>query len=61
MHTATKQNTTDIDQRIRDFMDRKASPWYELSQRVAEKLLPTAYRRTAQSGGIRYEILRWRH
>lgn len=61
MHTAIQQNTTDIDQRIHDFMDRKASLWRGFSQKVAERLLPTVYRRRAGSGGIYYEILRWRH
>ena len=61
MHTPMEQETTDIDQRIRDFMGRKTSPWREFSQRVAERLLPAAYRRTAGSAGIYYEILSWRH
>lgn len=61
MRIPIEQDTTDIDQRIHDFMDRKASPWRKISQKVAERLVPTVYRRTAGSGGIYYEVLRWRH
>ncbi len=63
MYTPTNvhQNTNDIDQRIRDFMDRKTSPWRALSDKIAERLAPTAGARTKTRDNIGYETLRWRH
>ncbi|GEM_PF-5306506 len=54
------QNTNDIDQKIRDFMDRKTSPWRVLSDRIAERLAPTSDSRTRTRDDIGYETTHWR-
>lgn len=57
MPTDIDQNAIDIDKKIRDFMDRKTSPWRALSEKIAERLAPAVYRKTSNEG-ITYETLR---
>lgn len=58
MHTPIDPNTTDVDKKIRDFHDRKASPLRALSDKIAERLAPSV-RGNTRSRDITYEPLRW--
>ncbi len=53
---------TEIDQRIRDFVDRKSSPWYTFGQTIIDKLggAVTITNRNADATEIGYEPLNWK-
>lgn len=59
MHKPIDQNTTDIDKKIRDFMDRKASPWRTLSDKIAERLAPSVRTSARDGENISYERIKW--
>lgn len=59
MSKSTEQHT-DVDQRIRDFVDRKSTPWYSLGQSIIDRLSTTMTTRSVKNKEIGYEALQWR-
>lgn len=59
MSKSTDQHT-DIDKRIRDFVDRKSTPWYSLGQSIMDRLSHTMTTRTVKNKDLGYETLQWR-
>lgn len=50
---------TDVDKRIRDFVDRKSTPWYAFGQNIIERFsLPTT--RNSKNKDVDYETLQWK-
>ena len=60
MSKSTDQHT-DVDNRIRDFVDRKSTPWYSIGQSIMDRLSHTMTTRSVKSKDIGYEALQWKH
>lgn len=59
MSKSTDQHT-DVDKRIRDFVDRKSTPWYSLGQSIVDRLSNAMTTRSVKNKDIGYETLQWR-
>lgn len=50
---------TDVDKRIRDFVDRKSTPWYAFGQSIIERLSVSMTTQGVRSKDVDYETLQW--